>query len=95
MGYDLYALEGKIVSAHEQILIPTNISIALPKGMYAYIMPRSGLAVKHQINVHTGVIDANYRGNLGIILFNLPTMILSSLWVIELHNSLSRKSTTP
>lgn len=69
-GYDLYTLEGKIVPAHGQILIPTNISIELPKGTYGWITPRSGLALKHQINIHAGVIDANYRGTLGIILFN-------------------------
>lgn len=69
-GYDLYTLEGKIVPTYEQTLIPTDISIVLPQGTYGHITPRSGLTAKHQINIHIGVINANYRGSLSIILFN-------------------------
>ncbi len=57
----------------ERTLIPTGLYIALPKGTEAQIRPRSGLAVKHGITVLNtpGTIDADYRGEIKIILVNL------------------------
>ena len=57
----------------ERALIPTGISIALPEGTEAQIRPRSGLAAKHGITVlnSPGTIDADYRGEICIILVNL------------------------
>jgi dUTPase len=43
-------------------LVPTDISIAVPIGTYGRVAPRSGLAVKHHLDVGAGVIDADYRG---------------------------------
>ena len=56
----------------ERRLIPTGIFIALPEGYEAQIRPRSGLALKHGITVlnSPGTIDADYRGEVGIILIN-------------------------
>ncbi|KAK4796646.1 hypothetical protein SAY86_028972 [Trapa natans] len=69
-GYDLSsACEGK-VPARGKALINTDLSIAVPPGTYARIAPRSGLAWKHSIDVGAGVIDADYRGPVGVILFN-------------------------
>lgn len=51
-------------------MVATDISIAVPDGYYGRVAPRSGLALKHFIDVGAGVIDADYRGPLGIILFN-------------------------
>ncbi|CAK9178530.1 unnamed protein product [Ilex paraguariensis] len=69
-GYDLSsAIEAK-VPARGKAMIPTDLSIALPEGTYARIAPRSGLAWKHSIDVGAGVIDADYRGPVGVILFN-------------------------
>jgi dUTP pyrophosphatase len=53
-------------------LIPTGISIALPRGYEAQIRPRSGLALKHGIGLlnSPGTIDADYRGEIGVILIN-------------------------
>ena len=48
----------------------TGISIAVPDGCYGRIAPRSGLAVKNYIDVGAGVIDADYRGEVGVVLFN-------------------------
>ena len=48
----------------------TDISIAVPRGTYGRVAPRSGLAVKHHIDVGAGVVDEDYRGPLGIVLFN-------------------------
>ena len=51
-------------------LIPTGISVAIPSGFYGRIAPRSGLALKHGIDVLAGVIDSDYRGEIGVILIN-------------------------
>lgn len=57
----------------ERALIPTGIYIALPPGYEAQIRPRSGLALKHGISMVNapGTIDADYRGEIGVILINL------------------------
>ena len=57
----------------ERKLVPTGLYIELPKGYEAQIMPRSGLAIKKGITVLNtpGTIDADYRGEIGVILINL------------------------
>lgn len=57
----------------ERKLIPTGLFISLPQGYEAQVRPRSGLALKHGITVlnSPGTIDADYRGEIGIILINL------------------------
>ena len=57
----------------ERRLIPTGLFIALPPGYEAQVRPRSGLALKHGIGVLNapGTIDADYRGEVGVILVNL------------------------
>ncbi|WCJ35165.1 Deoxyuridine 5'-triphosphate nucleotidohydrolase [Euphorbia peplus] len=69
-GYDLSSAIETKVSARGKSLVPTDLSIAVPEGTYARIAPRSGLAWKHSIDVGAGVIDADYRGPVGVILFN-------------------------
>lgn len=53
-----------------RLVVPTDISIAVPHGCYGRVAPRSGLAVKNFIDVGAGVIDEDYRGPLGVVLFN-------------------------
>jgi dUTP pyrophosphatase len=57
----------------ERKVIPTGLHIALPSGTEAQVRPRSGLAAKHGITVLNapGTIDADYRGDVGVILINL------------------------
>lgn len=57
----------------QRALIPTGLRIALPAGYEAQVRPRSGLALKHGITVLNtpGTIDADYRGEIGVILINL------------------------
>ena len=73
-GADLRAAvsEEMIIQPGERTLIPTGIAMALPDGFEAQIRPRSGLALKHGITVLNtpGTIDADYRGEVGIILIN-------------------------
>jgi len=69
-GYDLYAAEEVLVNTIGRKLVKTNISISIPEGYYGRIAPRSGLAYKNGIDVLAGVIDSDYRGDIGVILFN-------------------------
>ena len=65
--------EPVVVKPMERVLIPTGLFIQLPKGFEAQIRPRSGLALKHGITVlnSPGTIDADYRGEIRVILINL------------------------
>ncbi|KAJ7541479.1 hypothetical protein O6H91_10G061400 [Diphasiastrum complanatum] len=69
-GYDLSSAYDAVVPARGKELLKTDLSIAIPEGTYARIASRSGLAWKHSIDVGAGVIDADYRGPVGAILFN-------------------------
>ncbi|KAJ0086531.1 hypothetical protein Patl1_09125 [Pistacia atlantica] len=69
-GYDLSSATETKVPARGKALVPTDLSIAIPEGTYARVAPRSGLAWKHSMDVGAGVIDADYRGPVGVILFN-------------------------
>lgn len=70
-GYDLYAAEDKVVPARGKALVDLQLSIAVPEGTYGRVAPRSGLASKHSIHTGAGVIDADYRGPVMVLLFNL------------------------
>jgi dUTP pyrophosphatase len=84
-GYDLYApkyneeelgpapdgLNPAIkIDAGKRVLIKTGVACAIPKGCYGQIAPRSGLAYKFGLDILAGVIDADYRGDIGVILIN-------------------------
>lgn len=74
-GMDLRANldESIVLKPMERRLIPTGLHIALPEGYEAQVRPRSGLALKHGITVLNtpGTIDADYRGEIGVVLVNL------------------------
>ena len=71
-GFDLYAYgEKTVVPARGKACISTGIAMAIPLGNYGRIAPRSGLAAKNSIDVGAGVIDADYRGEVKVLLFNL------------------------
>jgi dUTP pyrophosphatase len=74
-GMDLKANldQPKILSPGERTMVPTGLFMELPRGYEAQIRPRSGLAIKKGITVLNtpGTIDADYRGEIGIILINL------------------------
>lgn len=76
-GMDLRAILDEPVTLRslERKVVMTDLSIALPRGFEAQVRPRSGLAAKHGITVLNtpGTIDADYRGNIGVILVNLST----------------------
>lgn len=74
-GLDLRANLGEPITLApmERVLVPTGLYIALPEGYEAQVRPRSGLALKHGITVLNtpGTVDADYRGELRVILVNL------------------------
>ena len=69
-GYDIFSAVDTIVPAKGKALISADISLAIPDGHYGRVAPRSGLDVKNFIDVGAGVIDCDYRGPLGVVLFN-------------------------
>lgn len=73
-GYDLYTANSESISLKPGTIkmVPTGIAISLPSGYEAQIRPRSGLAIRHGIGIlnSPGTIDADYRGEIKVILFN-------------------------
>ena len=72
-GLDLYAREDATLAAGGgRALVPTGIAIAIPMGHGGFVLPRSGMAVKHGISVVNGpgLIDAAYRGEIKVVLIN-------------------------
>lgn len=73
-GLDLHSACSLVIPPNGgRAVVPTDLSIACPPGTYARIAPRSGLAVKKGIDVGAGVVDADYRGPVGVVLFNFGT----------------------
>lgn len=70
-GLDLYSPTDAIIQPNNRLLVKLDITIELPVQTFGHILPQSGLALKHGIHVGTGVIDQDYRGNVGVLLFNL------------------------
>jgi dUTP pyrophosphatase len=77
-GVDLHARENATIPAEGgRILMPTGLAIAIPLGFAGFVVPRSGLALKHGITlVNTpGIIDSGYRGELKVVMINTdPTV---------------------
>jgi len=74
-GADLRSVEDLIISNGARALVRTGVRIALPAGYVVLVHPRSGLALKHGITVlnSPGTIDAGYRGEIMVTLFNSGT----------------------
>lgn len=69
-GYDLYAAAPITLKSKSKGLISTGLAIAVPPGTYGRVAPRSGLASKHFLDTGAGVIDADYRGEVKVLMFN-------------------------
>lgn len=80
-GVDLYAAVDGLVTIEpgRWKLVPTGIAVAIPEGYEGQVRPRSGLALKHGIGMLNapGTIDADYRGEIGVILFNFSDTVFS------------------
>jgi dUTP pyrophosphatase len=74
-GADLVASEAVTLESGQRATVGTGVSIALPDGYAAFVVPRSGLAAKHGITVvnSPGTVDAGYRGEIRVTLLNTDT----------------------
>ncbi|HAW60054.1 MAG TPA: dUTP diphosphatase [Actinobacteria bacterium] len=72
-GVDLFSRINTTLKPGKRALVPTGIAIAIPHGYAGFIQPRSGLALNHGISIVNtpGLIDSEYRGEVGVILINL------------------------
>ena len=68
-GYDISAVENKIIRPWKHEVVNTQIALAIPHGAYGRIVPHSGLALKG-IDVAAGVIDSDYQGEVKVLLVN-------------------------
>ncbi|WP_051973414.1 dUTP diphosphatase [Cryobacterium sp. MLB-32] len=71
-GADLHSAEALILAPGARALVGTGVSVALPDGFAAFVVPRSGLAAKHGITIvnSPGTVDAGYRGEIKVALLN-------------------------
>lgn len=69
-GLDLYSPISCTIQPLQRILVKLDIAIELPSGTFGHVLPRSGLALKYGIHIGAGVIDEDYRGNVGVLMFN-------------------------
>ena len=75
-GLDLYTPTSGVVQPGKRLLVNLDIAIELPSGTFGHILPRSGLALKNGIHIGAGVIVEDYRGNVGVLLFNFTSSSL-------------------
>lgn len=71
-GLDLSACEQRTIGPGERVLVPTGLAVEIPADHAGIVAPRSGLALRHGISILNtpGVIDAGYRGEVQVLLFN-------------------------
>ncbi len=71
-GLDLYAIQPAVLAPGERASIPTGIAVEIPPGHAGLVLPRSGLAARHGISIVNapGLIDADYRGEVRVLLLN-------------------------
>lgn len=67
-GLDLYADESLVVKAGSHAIIPTGVAVAIPDGYCGQVWPRSGVSVRHGVDVLAGVIDSDYTGEIKVVL---------------------------
>jgi dUTP pyrophosphatase len=72
-GLDLHAAEAVTLSRGARALVPTGVALAIPPGFAGFVLPRSGLALRHGVTLLNtpGLIDAGYRGEIKVLLVNL------------------------
>ncbi|XP_068708305.1 uncharacterized protein [Montipora foliosa] len=94
-GYDLYSAEDVTIPKQGKALVKTDIAISLPEGCYGRVAPRSSLSWKHHIDVGAGVVDRDYRGNVGVVLFNLSSTDYQVQWGDRIAQLIVEKISTP
>ena len=69
-GLDLYAAAPVYLLPNQRVLVPTDLQILVPPGYCGRITSRSGQSYSHNVDVITGLLDADYTGNVGVLLHN-------------------------
>ena len=69
-GLDLYTIEDVTLQPNERKLIKTGVSLEIPEGHFCYVMGRSGNTIKKGLHVALGLVDEDYRGEIGVMAFN-------------------------
>jgi dUTP pyrophosphatase len=72
-GYDLFAFTECVVEPGRRLVVPLGYTISFADGLYGRIAGRTGLAVKHGIDILGGVVDPNYKDELKVVLHNTDT----------------------
>lgn len=82
-GADLIAAESVVLEPGMRATVGTGVSVALPDGYLAFVVPRSGLAAKHGITIvnSPGTVDAGYRGEIKVTLLNTDALVPYSVAV--------------
>lgn len=76
-GMDVYALQTVELNPGQRTIVPTGIAMAVPQGYVALVWDKSGRAVKNGITTMAGVIDAGYRGEVGIVIYNASNEVVT------------------
>lgn len=69
-GYDLFSSDSYVILPGHRVVVSTGIRVKLPPGTYGRIVSRTGLSVKHGLDVLGGVIDPDYTGEIKVVLLN-------------------------
>jgi dUTP pyrophosphatase len=75
-GLDLYSIEALVLEPGQRAIARTGLAVAVPEGFYGRLAPRSGLATKKGLDVLAGVIDADYRGEIGCLVYNAGSEVI-------------------
>ncbi len=92
--FDLFAVEDEIVWKGSICQIQTGIAIAIPPGYFGLILEKSGLAIKHGIQIHGGVIDSNYRGEI-IVLVSLHSHNKHEEFMLSIGDKIAQLAIVP
>jgi dUTP pyrophosphatase len=76
-GLDLYASADVTIQPNERMLIPTGVAMEIPEGHFCYVMGRSGNTIKKGLHVALGLVDEDYRGEIGVMAFNQSDEVIS------------------
>jgi dUTP pyrophosphatase len=69
-GFDLYSADNYVILPGHRVVVSTGVSLQFPSGNYGHITARPGLAVKHGLNILSDVVDADYTGEIKVVVQN-------------------------
>ena len=76
-GLDVCSIEDVELQPKQRATVRTGLAVAIPPGFYGRVAPRSGLAAKNGLDVLAGVIDSDYRGEIGCVLYNTGDEVIA------------------